>query len=362
MIANTNKERNTINHLVRNKMIETGVIIGERQLNTLSAVDMNDVDKLFAQNYTQGQVVIANKQGILGRNGEQGIVVSTDVKANTITVKKLDSSMHTIKLSQSAGMISVFNQRKKQIGIGERILFGRNNKKLNVKNGQTGILIAINGDMLTVKKQGKSIAIDIKEYPYLDYSYCISDVKAQGKTSKNVIVAAHSQRSSRASFYVQLTRAKQNLQFFVNDAVKFRIGIESQKFTNSTLQKTMQGVRNDRRASHTRAVVADESNHAINQRSQPGYGINAVANTKQYHIYGKPSINDRCDLHDANGPFKRVGWKLGLCRFGRFFETFGIPVKRDTRLFEFAKQQNEDNELNFTNNTLGDSHVVHPKQ
>jgi hypothetical protein len=217
-------------------------------------------------------------------------------------------------------MISVFNQRKKQIGIGERVLFGRNNKKLNVKNGQTGVVTAINGDIITIKKQEKSITIDLKEYPYLDYAYCISDVKAQGKTSKNVIVAAHSQQSSRASFYVQLTRAKANLQFFVNDAVKFRIGIESQKFRNSTLQKIMQGVQNDRRVSHARAVVADESNYAINQRNRPGYSADAATNTKQHNIAGESSINDGSDLHNAQGPLKRVGWKLELCRFGGLFE------------------------------------------
>jgi hypothetical protein len=258
-------------------------------------------------------------------------------------------------------MISVFNQRKKQIAIGERILFGRNNKKLNVKNGQTGVVAAINGDIITIKKQEKSIAIDMNEYPYLDYAYCISDVKAQGKTSKNVIVATHSQQSSRASFYVQLTRAKANLQFFVNDAVKFRIGIEDEKTKNSTLRKTLQGIQNDRRVSHARTVAADKSNHAINQRNRTGYSANAATNTKQHHIAGESSINDGSDLHNAQGPLKRVGWKLELCRFGGLFEKTDGSDELNRGFTNNAEQHDgESNDLIFkvSENSIS-SEIVH---
>lgn len=344
MIASTNKERNAINHLVRNKMIEEGTINNERLLNTLGSVDINDVDKLFAQNYALGQVIIANKQGIIGKNGEQGIIVSTDVKANTITVQKEDTSIHTIELSKLAVMISVFNQQKKKIAIGERILFGRNNKQLNVKNGQTGIITAINGDVLTIKKQGKFIAINMTEYPYLDYSYCISDVKSQGKTSKNVIVAANSQRASRESFYVQLTRAKKNLQFFVNDAVKFRIGIEDEKTKNSTLRKTtMERIQNERRTNDQRTVAADESNHAVNKRNCTSHGANGAANTTQHHITGKPSINDGCNLHNVDRSLERIGWKLELCRFSGLLESTNDVDELHSRLNQHAQRKDDDN-------------------
>jgi len=339
MIASTNKERNALNHLVRHKMLETGAIKDERLLNILSSVDINDVDKLFAQNYALGQMIIANRQGIIGKNGEQGVIVSTDKKANTITVQKEDTSIHTIALSQSAAMISVFNQHKKKIAIGERILFGRNNKQLNVKNGQTGIITAINGDVLTIKKQGKSITIDMNEYPYLDYSYCISDVKAQGKTSKNVIVAAHSQRSSRESFYVQITRAKKNLQFFVNDAVKFRIGVEDEKSKHSTLRKTIQGIQNERRPNNARAVTADESNHAINKHNRPSDRANGAANTKQHHVAGKSPINDGCDLHNAKRHLQRVGWELALDGSGRVFKQANESLERFTGFHQHPQQQ-----------------------
>ncbi|MDO9177178.1 MAG: MobF family relaxase [Agitococcus sp.] len=343
MISSTNRERNVINHLVRNKMIEAGAISNERQLDTLSAIDMSDIDKLFAQNYALGQVVVANKQGIIGKNGEQGIIVSTDMKANAITIQKEDNTTHTIVLSKSAAMISVFNQRKKQLGIGERILFGRNNKKLNVKNGQIGIVTAISGETITIKKQGKSIAINVNEYPYLDYSYCISDVKAQGKTSKNVIIAAHSQRSSRASFYVQLTRAKKNLQFFINDAAVFRIGIEDEKSKNSTLRKTIQGIKNERRTNHKRTVAANESNNAIGQSNCPEIGANRKAIAEQYNYIGEPQIINRCDLHNAERPFERIGWKLELCRFGGLLEQVNDTNELNSRLYQHTQRQDGDN-------------------
>ena len=343
MIASTNNERSAINNLVRSKMLEVGAIKDERLLNILSSIDINDVDKLFAQNYALGRVVIANKQGIIGKNGEQGIIVSTDLLANTITVQKEDNTIHTLTLSKSAAMISIFNQQKKKIALNERILFGRNNKKLNVKNGQTGIVTAINGDMLTIKKQGKIIVININKYPYVDYSYCISDVKAQGKTSKNVIVAADSQRSSRESFYVQITRAKKNLQFFVNDAVKFRISLEDEKFKNSTLRKTIQGIQNERRTSQQRTVTADKSNHAVDQRNRTGYRANEAAITEQYPEVGKSTSDDGCDLHNAKRHLQWVRWKLAINGSGRVFKQAHESLEQFAGFNPHTQQQNNDN-------------------
>jgi conjugative relaxase-like TrwC/TraI family protein len=342
VIASSNKERNAINQFVRTKMLATGVISNEKQLDTLSSVDINDIDKLFAQNYAIGQVVLANKQGILGKNGEQGTIINVDQKANTISIQKADTSIHTILLSRSAAMISVFNQKKKKIGSGERILFGKNSKKLNVKNGQAGIVTAINENIITVKKQGGLISIDLHEYPYLDYAYCISDIKAQGKTSKKVIVAATSQRSSRESFYVQLTRAKENLQFFIDDAVEFRIGIEHEKSTNSILHKTIQRIQNERRTNHKRTVFADESNHASSQLYRSENCYNGAAASVQHGGLGKSSSHIGRDLHSLERPIQRVGWQLELCRFGGLLKQADDVNGPDSRLTCRSEQQNTD--------------------
>jgi hypothetical protein len=139
------------------------------------------------------------------------------------------------------------------------------------------------------------------------------------------------------------------LQFFVNDAVKFRIGIEDDKTKNSTLRKTLQGIKNDRRSKHTRAVASIDSNNEISGHNSPKAGTNGEAITKQHDNIGEPQFNDGSDLHNAQGPLKRVGWKLELCRFGGLFEEAISAYELNRGLSDNVKQHDrESNDLIFS--------------
>lgn len=237
MLAQSNSDRTRLNRKVREHLKIDGKIGDEEAFDLLVSHDIRDMDKSFAQNYHVGQIVVANKQGILRKNGEKGTIVSIDPKIHVLTVKNEDGSIYSISLSRDHRYISVFQPIHKKIGIGERIMFAKNDKILGVKNGQTGIVKRIDGKYMTIEKQGKEIVVDLKIYSFIDYAYAITDIKSQGKTAREVIAVTDAKRVNPESFYVQLTRAKKRLTMLVEDRERFRMGLERGNKENSTLWK-----------------------------------------------------------------------------------------------------------------------------
>lgn len=108
---------------------------------------------------------------------------------------------------------------------GDKLIFLRNDKKLGVKNGTRGVIVAIDGACIRVDC-GKSkgiVEVDTRKYAALDHGYCQTPNKAQGATVSRAIINMSSKDAglnSKNSYYVDISRAKHNVQLFVDDREK----------------------------------------------------------------------------------------------------------------------------------------------
>jgi Ti-type conjugative transfer relaxase TraA len=67
--------------------------------------------------------------------------------------------------------------------VNDRVFFRRNSRDLDVKNGTSGTIAAIEGVVLTVNlDQGRVIRVDLRAYDDLDYGYATTIHRAQGVT------------------------------------------------------------------------------------------------------------------------------------------------------------------------------------
>lgn len=235
IISSTNKTRNEVNNLIRGHLnFKTQEILAIRE-----GAKLMDVEQFFAQNYKKDQVIFIQKNIKGFKPGEEAIITSIDTKNQTITVTKGEENAkeQTIDVSQFGDRIQAFNKTKKEFGIGEKIMFTKNDKKLDVKNGETALIsnIAKNGD-LTVKIGEKEITFNSKTYNYFDYGYATTDYKAQGATADNVIIAANAEMASKNSFYVQITRAKHGVKVITDDIEKLKEKVTIADSKTSTLE------------------------------------------------------------------------------------------------------------------------------
>lgn len=232
LIASKNSDRKELNSIIRENLKDElgdskNIVIRESQ-------NLNDIEKHFGNYYKENQVIFVQKAITGLKAGAEAEILKVDADKNTLLVKSKGKEIE-IDLSKNGEKIQSFNVKQQNFGVGERIIFTKNDKKLGLKNGELGFIKSINGNNITIKKGNKEIAIDTKNYPYLDYGYAITDFKAQGQTSQNVIALADSAMSNLNSFYVSVTRAKESVKVFTDDIEKFKENSMKSQIKSSTL-------------------------------------------------------------------------------------------------------------------------------
>lgn len=106
---------------------------------------------------------------------------------------------------------------EREIGVGERILFLRNDSRLDVKNGEIGFVRGIEENKIKVEMKGGDIkTIDLSEYKHITYGYAMTTHKSQGQTVDNVYYLA-SNRTTQEAFYVAISRGRENVSVFSKD-------------------------------------------------------------------------------------------------------------------------------------------------
>ena len=107
----------------------------------------------------------------------------------------------------------LFNINGKPFSKNEKIMFLKNNKEFDIKNGQMGIIKNYANNILEIKTDSGTKKIDISVYDQIGYAYAITLHKSQGKTFDNVIVVGSPKMDSKA-FYVAMTRHRNNVELF----------------------------------------------------------------------------------------------------------------------------------------------------
>ena len=233
LIASKNKDRRELNQIIRDESKEH--ITNPKELTIRENTALDDVERHYSQNYRKDQIVFINKPIPGLKAGSEHIIKDVDTLSNTITLLK-DNKEIQVNLSKHGNKLSSFNILNKEFGVNDKIVFTKNDKKLGIKNGQTATITKLAGDTLHYKKEnGDEATLNLNNYNYIDWGYAITDYKAQGQTSKSVIVLADSQMANMNSFYVQVTRAKENLKIFTDDLETLKERAEQEQTKTSTL-------------------------------------------------------------------------------------------------------------------------------
>jgi len=100
---------------------------------------------------------------------------------------------------------------ERSFGIGDRLMFLRNDRELGVKNGSLGTLQSVSAQRMAVLlDDGRSIAFDTKDYAHIDHGYAATIHKSQGVTVDRAHVLATSGMDQHSS-YVALSRHRKSV-------------------------------------------------------------------------------------------------------------------------------------------------------
>ena len=147
-----------------------------------------------------------------------------------------DREFTIVELAEEAGQL-VDKKRTRSFANGDRVIFLRNDKKLEVKNGTVGALEEIGDDGAYRIKldDGRRITSDLHSYGYLDHGYATTVHKAQGVTVERSYIFASGGFDQHLS-YVALTRHRDAAKLYWDRetfkderAMQWRLGRENAK-------------------------------------------------------------------------------------------------------------------------------------
>ncbi len=214
LITTTNSDRIKLNEMIRSHLLKTNEIKKSKEFDLRETINLSDLEKRSATHYNKDQKVFLSKNLGSISAGREAIIKDIDLSKNTITIehtskaKKPKVITEIVNLTEDGNKLNLFEDRKKELGVGDQIIMKKNDKKLGLSNGQMGKIVDIKDDKLTVKFDKKEVIFSTKQYKYINHAYAITDFASQGKTTNKVIAVANSMAASFNDFYTQITRAK----------------------------------------------------------------------------------------------------------------------------------------------------------
>jgi conjugative relaxase-like TrwC/TraI family protein len=228
IVAGTNDARRAINALVRDGLS----LANGKPVDILNNVDMTRAELRSAQSYEPGQIVVPqrsyNKELV---QGEQLVVVTHDIRRNTLTVERESGQRVTFDPARHS-MLRLYEREIVQLAPGDWVRLTANDKGLGVFNGERYQVRAVDDTQVVLKRASKDdgmggaksadIRIDRRRPLHLQHGYASTIHSAQGLTKNRVLVDANTKSltSNRAVFYVAISRPRNDITLFTDDAAK----------------------------------------------------------------------------------------------------------------------------------------------
>lgn len=269
IVAGTNDARRAINALVREGL----ALPSGDKVEILTNVDMTRAELRSAQSYEAGQVVVpqrtySGRPGETLTKGEQLRVVSHDIRRNELTVEREGGRRFCFDPSRQS-MLRLYERESVDLAPGDWVRVSANDKALGICNGERYRVAAVDATHVTLKGGDTDIWIDRRRPVHLQHGYASTIHSAQGLTKNRVLVDANTKSltSNRAVFYVAISRPRNDITLFTDDASKLAAAMsrEPKKFAALELRDQ----RNEAMVLRTKVDRAARSKRAAQVRIRP---------------------------------------------------------------------------------------------
>ncbi len=238
LLAQTNEIRTNANELIRKELISRGEIGESQQLWTLANTGASAPARLNASSYRKNYLVNFSREVAGIPSGTQARVESVDIAKNAISVSYRNRNtqkdeLTTIPVGKLGSSLQIYSATQKEFGIGDEIIFLKNDKGLGVSNGLTGKIADIDSNgKLRVQVGNNYVTFGKNQYRYFDYAYAMTNHKAQGATyDQAVILCDDSGRTNAEEWYVGVTRARHGVIVITDnlETMKERVQVSQPK-------------------------------------------------------------------------------------------------------------------------------------
>ncbi|HAU1150812.1 TPA: conjugative relaxase [Legionella pneumophila] len=275
LFAPTHANREAITRLLREGLKQEGVLKeGNYTQTVLKAKTIESVQQRFVAYYQKGDVVRFNadfkKYSIQSGHYYTVGEISKKIRQDNI-LPLIDGNGRVIKFSlkhlphyktHSAPferVIELYQPKQLELLVGDKIMWTRNFKGNEIRNGQCATLQEINEkSFVFTTKEGNQLILE-KSHPalkHLDYSYVLTNYKVQGKDAPygiGLMESYHRFGATLKNFYVQISRAIHGMTLVTDNKEELVCAIRrntDEKKSSLDMTPTSQLIHHEKRFSH----------------------------------------------------------------------------------------------------------------
>lgn len=222
-LASTRKEIEAINSQTREKLF--GSADAGKKVKVMIGTGLDEIGRSKIENYEKGQLVL---------------VKTADDKTTLYKINEINKdktlSLESVKMGKDPVTKTVIDPRKewkkisasydvKELGfeVGDKVMNFQNNKKLNIMNGDIGIVKKVNDKSLVIDfgkdKEAVVMKIDPERPLNLGHAYGMTIHKSQGVTEDKALVLMNSDSNmiNKNLAYVAVSRSKYDLTVYTDN-------------------------------------------------------------------------------------------------------------------------------------------------
>lgn len=228
VVSPDNASRRDINDAIRAELQGSGALSKDNHSMTVltQCSELTSADRNWAALYQPADVLYytrgSKELGI--ERGTYATVVSTDPKANQLTVEREDGQHVTYDPKRLHG-IAAYREIARDFAEGDRLQFTVSKPDMDIKNRDLGTIERIDGTDMTVHMDGdkaRTLTFDTSEMRHFDHGYAVTSHSSQGLTTDRVLVnmdtKAHPELINTRFAYVSVSRASEDARIYTNDA------------------------------------------------------------------------------------------------------------------------------------------------
>jgi conjugative relaxase-like TrwC/TraI family protein len=216
VLAGTHKERQAITKAIRTGMQQEGSLGAENHgLKILKPKDLTQVQARYCHNYQLGDILTPTRtypaQGLEKFRPYQVLAVGKDC----LQLVDLEGKQHQVDPMKFRKQ--VYRTETIEIALGERLKSTKREGKLQKRDILTVNEITSDSVRL-IDHRGRELILNLQELHHFDHAIVDTVHAAQGATSDRVLYSITSDATvAPESFYVGISRARKNLQLYVQD-------------------------------------------------------------------------------------------------------------------------------------------------
>ena len=150
--------------------------------------------------------------------------INSDIRKELVKCGQLNPGQGYTVADVKTGKATV-----REFAPGDKVVFLQNDYRLGVRNGQTGVIQDLAGDMLIIVSGRKKLMVNLEQYNKIDHGYAMTGHKAQGITVDRVLLNLDSEQkqlNSRNAYYVDISRARHEVKIYTDNVKKMQSQIQ----------------------------------------------------------------------------------------------------------------------------------------